>query len=157
MKMWHRYLLSLLLILGWTTAPVYGETPPPEALAKEAPAKEVHEKKIHMPAEFEALDEPQTKGDDRFMTEFLNMLTTLGLVIAVILTLTWFLKRMLNTRIQQINEQSDIKILERRALTPKSTVYLLEIKGKGFIIAESHNGITSLGTIRVDSGEVAGF
>lgn len=87
---------------------------------------------------------PQTKQDDRFFTELLNMLSVLGIVIVVILATAWFLKRILNTRMQQINTISPIKILERRALTPKTTIYLIEINGKGIALAESQNGASLL-------------
>jgi flagellar biogenesis protein FliO len=84
------------------------------------------------------------KGNDRFFTEFMNMLATLGFILALILIVAWFVKRMLNTRIQQINTTSPIKIIERRSLTPKTAIYLIEIYDKAIAIAESQNGVTSL-------------
>lgn len=94
---------------------------------------------------------PQAQSVDRFFSEFLNMLVTLSLIIILILIAAWFLKRMLNTRMQQVNSTSPIKILERRALTPKTAVYLLDIHGKGFVIADSQNGVTNLGEISLDA------
>lgn len=91
------------------------------------------------------------KDNDHFLSEFINMLATLAIIIILILIVSWFLKRMLNTRIQQINTTSDIKIIERRALTPKTTIYLLDIKGKGVALAESQNGVVLLSDLPVNA------
>lgn len=84
------------------------------------------------------------KENDKFFAEFINMLATLGLIIGLILIVAWFLKRLVNTRIEQANSNSSIKILERRNLSPKSILYLLEIEGTAYLVAESVNGITRL-------------
>lgn len=81
---------------------------------------------------------------DKFISEFISMLATLGLIISLILIVAWFLKRMVNSRQDQANETSIIKVVERRSLSPKTAVYLLEIEGKSLIIAESVNGVTRL-------------
>lgn len=81
---------------------------------------------------------------NRFLSEFVSMMATLGLLIGLILIVAWFLKRMVNTRQEQANTTSIIKVIERRSLSPKSAVYLLEVEGKSLLIAESPNGITRL-------------
>lgn len=88
--------------------------------------------------------ETPNKQNDRFFTEFLNMLATLGFVIGIILLAAWFLRRLLNTRLEQINTTSTIKIIERRSLSPKTALYLIEIYEKTVLIAESQNGVTQL-------------
>jgi flagellar protein FliO/FliZ len=82
---------------------------------------------------------------DPFIKEFINMLSTLGLIVAVLLLASWFLKKVMNTRVQQLNTTSLVKVIEHRNLTPKTSIYLLDIKGEGIIIAESANGVTRLG------------
>lgn len=107
---------------------------------------------IFPPEDFMQLPENENNShSDRFYTEFLNMLATLGLVIGIILIAAWFLKRLLNTRIEQINTTSTIKISERRALSPKTALYLLEIHGKTVLIAESQNGVTHLAQFTSES------
>lgn len=91
------------------------------------------------------VEEAQPAGkEDNFTRDLVQMVITLGIITAIIFMMTWFLKRMLNTRIQQMNVSSGIKILERRALTPKSSLYLLDVKGKGMVVAESTNGLVKL-------------
>ena len=92
-----------------------------------------------------------TAQEDHFTRDLMQMLLTLGMIVGMIFVITWFLKKMLNTRIQQLNTSSDIKILERRSLTPKTAIYLLDVKGKGIIIGESTNGLTRLADFNLDN------
>lgn len=82
---------------------------------------------------------------DKFMSEFMNMLSTLAIIIVFIFIATWFLKRMLNVKVQQMNTTSLIKITERRSLSPKTVLYLLEIRDKEIAVAETAQGLTLLG------------
>lgn len=86
------------------------------------------------------------QSETSFAMQFMHMLTTLGLLIGVVLLATWVLKRMMHTRVQQVNLTSSIKILEQRALTTKTVVSLVAIRGKEFAIAESGTTVTLLGT-----------
>lgn len=116
--------LRFFLLLSVTLLPLL-------VAAEEAPAHEA----------LPAID----PGDDRFFYEFMNMLTTLGLIVAAIFVISWLLKRMTNTRIQQANTTSLIKIVDRRALSPKACMYLVEIHGKQFVVGETAANIAVLG------------
>ena len=116
---------------------------------------------IEMPAHPETKTEPvfpiedligkPTKETDRFLSEFVSMLATLGLVLALILFIAWFLKRMVNAKIEEANLTSSIKIIDKRNISPKTSVYMIEVNGKGIIVAESQNGVASLGTYPTDN------
>lgn len=88
---------------------------------------------------------PPGPETDKFLAEFVKMAATLGMIIGLILLVAWFLKRMVNTRLEQANEASAIRVVERRAISPKTTIYLLELENKGIIVAESQSGVTYLG------------
>jgi len=47
----------------------------------------------------------------------------------------------MRSRVQSLNRSNGIKILERRPLNPKASIYLIDILGKGIVIAESQAGI----------------
>lgn len=96
---------------------------------------------------FPASQLPLEEPTDKFTGELYNMLITLGMVIGVIFALSWFLKRFLNAKVQQDNANSNIKVLERRSLSTKSGIYLLEVYGKILVIAESPAGFQHLTTI----------
>lgn len=90
---------------------------------------------------------PVEEAPDRFFMELVNMAVSLTLIVAVLLIISWFVKRLLKTRMQQMNTQSGIKILERRPLTAKTAVYILDVHGKGIVLAESANGVVALGNV----------
>lgn len=73
--------------------------------------------------------------------QFVNMLLTLGFVLVLIFASVWFLKKIMRSRLQTLNRSNGIKILERRPLTPKASLYLVDILGKGVVISESPSGI----------------
>lgn len=90
------------------------------------------------------------KEQDRFFYELINMLSTLGLIVGGVLIVAWFLKKILHGKIQQLNGGSLIKVIEHRTLSPRTTIYLLDIKGEGMIIGESMNGVYHLGNFQPD-------
>lgn len=101
-----------------------------------------HSSDIKMPSIQE--EEPPP---DRFFMELVNMAFSLTFIIVILLIITWFVKKMLSNRMQQLNTHSGIKIIEKRHLTAKSVIYVLDIYGKGVAVAESTNGVVSLGTL----------
>ncbi len=76
-----------------------------------------------------------------YMGQFVNMLLTLGFILILIFISVYVLKRIMRSRIHQLNRSTGIKILERRALNSKSSLYLIDILGKGVVISESPAGI----------------
>lgn len=88
-----------------------------------------------------ALENDTTEANP-FMDEFLHMLFLLGLLIAFLILVVWVMKRLAQTRVQQANISSSIKILEQRSLSQKSTLYHIAFEEKQFIIGESANGIS---------------
>ncbi|WP_068470363.1 FliO/MopB family protein [Candidatus Protochlamydia phocaeensis] len=81
---------------------------------------------------------------DNFQVKFMNMLFVLALLIGFMILASWMLKRMMKTRVTQLNSSSIIKVLETRYLSPRSTLYLLDLQGKQLLIAESATGVTAL-------------
>ncbi len=79
-----------------------------------------------------------------FESKFFHMLLILGLLIAFMIIASWALKRMMKSRVTQINTSSSIKVLETRYLSPRATLYLIEVEEETFLIAESPHAITLL-------------
>lgn len=103
---------------------------------------------VQLPPDFsEHYAPPSTLEEDHFYQEFFKMLSMLGLIIMLLLLASWFLKRLLSSRTEQINNTSMIKIVERRMLSAKSAVYVVDVMGKKIALAESQNGITCLGDV----------
>lgn len=77
---------------------------------------------------------------------FLKMiLTLLALIVGMIGTI-WFLKRMAAGRLGA-GSGSSIKLIEKKPLSPKTMLYLIEVEGKQSVIAESQLEIKHLMTL----------
>lgn len=87
---------------------------------------------------------------DTFPKKFFNMLVILLLLIGFMLLASWALKRMMKTKITQLNTSSSIKILETRYLSPRATLYLLEFQNQTCLIAESPTTVTYLTSFPLD-------
>lgn len=119
--------LSILLFLASPLIADTPTTPPVEIPAQPSPEPVIPEVTI-----------PSYEG------AFLKMfLTLIALVVAVFFTV-WALKRLSQGRLSSMNASRSIKILERRPLSPKTILYLVEVAGKRAMIAESQLEVKSI-------------
>ncbi len=78
---------------------------------------------------------------------FVKMIATvIGLVLFVVLTI-WTLRKIGQGRFRGIGSNRSIQIVERKPLSPKSMLYLVEVGHQKFLIAESQLEVRNLGTI----------
>ena len=73
--------------------------------------------------------------------EFVNMMITLGVIVALLFFTVWMLKKLNRSRGRHLNKMNAIQILEKRALNPKAALYLVKIQNKKIVISESASGI----------------
>lgn len=78
------------------------------------------------------------------MGEFIKVMAAVGVMVVALLFLSWSSRKMINMKIQQANETSSLKILEKRVISPKTTLYQVEFDGRSVLMAESTNGVTLL-------------
>lgn len=93
------------------------------------------------------------EGGESFEAKFVRMLVILGLLIGFMVLAAWALKKMMKTRVEQLNTASSIKVLETRALSPRSSLYLIEVEGKTLLIAESPTMVSHVASLDVSSQE----
>jgi len=82
---------------------------------------------------------------------FFKMMLTLALLLVFIFISVWLLRRLSRGRLAQLNNSRSIKILERRPLSGKSILYLVEVEGKRIVIAESQLEVRPLATLPEES------
>lgn len=75
---------------------------------------------------------------------FGKMILSIALLIILMLASYWFIKKLIQQRLQKGGDGSAIQILERRVLSPKTMLYLVEIDQKKILIAESQLEIKRL-------------
>jgi len=93
---------------------------------------------------FAEIDIGNLVGDEggSYMDQFMNMLFTLAIVLGLILLTLWVLKRLVASRNRTLNRSASIQILERRSLSPKSSLYLVQVDEKKILISDSPGGIS---------------
>lgn len=79
---------------------------------------------------------------------FVKMFLSLIVLILLMFTTYWFLRRIIQARLQKNQADASIHILEKRPLSPKTMLYLLEVEGKKVLIAESQLEVRRLEEIR---------
>lgn len=96
-------------------------------------------KKQPPPVETRA-EEPESSVDEmttNYESTFFKMILTLvGLILLIFITF-WTIRRLSQGRFRQMNAGRSIKIVERRPLSPKTVLYLVEVGNKKVVIAES--------------------
>ena len=75
---------------------------------------------------------------------FVKMFLMLLLLIVLVFFTIWMFKRLSHGRIRLLNNTRSIKILERRPLSAKSILYLVEVGGKQVLVSESQAEVRSL-------------
>jgi len=94
-----------------------------------------------------------SKDTESYETAFMKTVVALvGLLLLIFLTV-WMLKKISRGRISSFNYQKSIKVLEKRPLSPKSILYLVEVSGKQVLIAESQFEVRAVATL--ESSETA--
>ena len=91
---------------------------------------------------FNPMDAPYT-----YKGAFVKMMVTLLALIILIVVTVWMLRRISHGRLKQMNYGRSIKILERRPLSAKSILYLVEISGKKVVVAESQLEVRAITTV----------
>ncbi len=99
--------------------------------------------------------EQQASGGEgeNFGSKFVRMLVILGFLVGFMILAAWMLRRMMRTRVDQLNTSSSIKVLETRALSSRSTLYLIEVEGQTLLIAESPTMVSHVASLERSSQE----
>jgi flagellar biogenesis protein FliO len=85
---------------------------------------------------------------------FVKMFLCLIVLVVLLFVSYWFLRRLIQNRLQKGVGNAAIQILEKRMISSKSMLYLIEVEGKRVLIAESHleiKRITELGSASEES------
>lgn len=86
-------------------------------------------------------------GEKNFSDELFELFLSFLALIALLLLLMLAARKYSQKNIEVLNEKSRIKIIDKRALGPKSMLYLLDIDGHSFLIGESSQGLVKLSSL----------
>jgi flagellar biogenesis protein FliO len=83
-----------------------------------------------------------------FGAAFAKMFLALAVVILLMVLTVWMIKRLIQHRLQRGVGEQAIQILEKRMISAKTTLYLIEVDKKSrVLVAESHLEIKRLETL----------
>lgn len=70
------------------------------------------------------------------------------LLIGLLILTAWLLKRFLRFRMQASSVGQSIQILEKKVLSPKSILYLVEVEKQKFLVSESQAQVQKIDSIQ---------
>jgi len=132
----RQFFLILFLLTG---LPLFSENSPQTVLPPPSTKEEVP-----LP--------PPPPIEDYGAAFFKMIMMLLGILVLVILTV-WVIKRYGHGRLGRFKDRQSIHILERKVLSPKSVLYLIEIDGAQLLVAESQLEVRPLHQWQVPSEE----
>ena len=160
------YLTSFLLFLSLSCGIINGFAQ--ENVSQETADQPSASTDVHMPSDEhhhsskslhpthsdlpDSLIERVENESDTFQAKFFNMLFILALLIGFMILASWALKRLMKTKLTQLNTGSSLKVLETRYLSPRATLYLVEVQNRTLLIAESPTAVTFLTELSEKTG-----
>ena len=116
-------------------------TDDPKEKIEQVAKPSINDKMVETPAS------DMQKTTESYETAFIKTIVVLiGLLLLVILTV-WMFKKISRGRLRTFNYQKSVKILEKRPLSPKTMLYLIEVGGKQVLISESQFEIHTVTTL----------
>lgn len=90
-----------------------------------------------------------------YQSALIKMFVVLILLIGMIGLTIWLIKRFMRTRSEVQNRSNQIQIIEKRVLSPKSMLYLIEVENQKILISESHLEVRPIEKIADDQDELS--
>jgi flagellar protein FliO/FliZ len=78
---------------------------------------------------------------------FVKMFLTLLVLIALFGVTIWFVKRLIRAKLERGAGTQMIEILEKKMISPKTMLYVVEVEGKKILLAESQIEVRPLAEI----------
>lgn len=74
---------------------------------------------------------------ESYENAFIKMLVTLVVLVILIFFTVWMLRRLSQGRFRMLGRGETMKIIDRKPLSAKTMLYVIEVKGKEMLIVES--------------------
>lgn len=84
---------------------------------------------------------------------FLKMILVLLLLLFIIFFGIWVIRRLSRSRLRMFKEPKHIRIIDRRPLSAKTALYLIEVGDKRVLVAESQLEVKGLATTELEPEE----
>lgn len=121
------------------------ETPPATDKVETAAPEEISPLKEELPTEL---------SPDIYRKQFFRTLILIVIIGGGALTLIWLMRRFSKSGTFQANQKKNIKILERRQISPNTYLYHIQIGTKQCVISESKCDVRVVANLDWDDSEI---
>ncbi len=108
-----------------------------------SPASEVHDFPFHT----EHSSPASQSQSPSYEGAFIKMIVTVVVLILFVFLTFWVVRRLGQGRLRGFGSNLSIQVIERKPLSPKSMLYLVQVGHQKFLIAESQLEVRKLGPI----------
>lgn len=75
---------------------------------------------------------------DNYESKLYTMIFYSSCALIVAFIITYYIRKISSQNFQSLNAHNNLKIIERRSLSPKSVLYLVQLGDSKYIVSESH-------------------
>ena len=72
-----------------------------------------------------------------FKATFFKTLALIAMSLGVVIGLLWLVKQFSQRRFKSLNQQRYIKVIEKRPISPKTMLYVIEVANEQIVLSES--------------------
>lgn len=133
-----RFVRLFCLFLSFVTMPCF---------ATENPAKD--------PAEYYWKEEVKKEAleQNRLPVLVTKMILILGITICIALLVSFLAKKFFAGKLLSLNSNARIRVIERKAISPKASIVIVELDDEELFIAETQNSLTVLSKQKIANKE----
>jgi len=84
---------------------------------------------------------------------FVKMFLTLIALMLLFGVTVWFLRRLIRQRLERGTGEQLIHILEKKMISPKTMLYVVELEGQKILLAESHLEIRKIAISKTETNQ----
>lgn len=156
MTKWCLLISIFSLTLGFADEAKPADATTPSKTEHSAPKQEENEIKHEVKKEAKEIKKAVSSDEDSFKSfettnnyeaTFIRTMVVLLCILILIGLAVWMFRRLSHTRIRQMNFNKSIKVLEKRPISPKSILYLIDVGGRQILVAESQLEIREITTL----------
>ncbi len=140
-----RWIFLLLLPFSLYTNEPTPENPPSSDKVETPAQEEISDPKEEISSEL---------SPDIYKKQFFRTLILIVIVGGGALTLIWLMRRFSKSGAFQANQKKNIKILERRQISPNTYLYHIQIGAKQCVISESKCDVRVVANLDWDDSEI---
>lgn len=106
------------------------------------------------PSEMDPTEVIPTTSSADLGTTFAQMMLTFAALILLLFATYWFLRKLIQSRIHKTSEDASIHILEKRMISAKTMLYLVEVENKKILLAESQLEIKRIESFPLETTKI---